>query len=536
MMKSDLVNHPMVVPGALEDRAYQRTISEHAARENLLVVLPTGLGKTAIALRLIAEWAERDPRHSALFLAPTRPLVEQHAKTIRQSLRLPEPVVLTGTLTPGRRHGLVSPPQVVVATPQVIRNDIASGALDIGLFSLVVFDEAHRAVGNYPYVDIASAFKNVTGGRTLGITASPGSRIERLREVMEHLGVATTGLEVRDGSEPDVLPYLFGIKVEPVYVDRPKALSDVSGLLKHALENHVSALGQYYRLPVPVTTSKKSILDAGNALVALKERLRATGEDVPRGLWQAQVQMAVAMKISHALELIDTQGVDSLQHYLERMKAPEKRRSTSTRAFLGDDDVRGAMELLDRARTEHPKVAKTVELVRDELILREGSKVIVFAHFRDMAELLTRKLTEIGDPLIRPARFVGQATRSASDEGLKQKQQVALLEDFRSGKINCLVATSVAEEGLDVPSTDLVIFYEPVSSEIRTIQRRGRTGRSRAGKVVVLLTRGTQDVSAHFSSRGKEWKMKRLIEELKGTGSPNPQSRGKGQTHLDSFS
>lgn len=534
-MKPVYVTHPRIIPDKLEERIYQRVISEHAIKENVLVVLPTGLGKTAIALRAMAEWVEMNPDRAMLFLAPTRPLVEQHAKTIEAILNLPPPVVLTGTLSPGKRKGLFTPPQVVVATPQVIRNDLATGALSIDLFSLVVFDEAHRAVGDYPYVDIATAFKEVKGGRTIGITASPGSRVERVKEVMGNIGVLPSGLEVRDGNESDVLPYRFGIAVEPVYVENPKAIGEISGALKRALERRVAALGRYVRLPPGNEISKRTLLDAGRGLQTQIARLKASGEGVPNDFWQASRHQAVAMKLSYAIDLIETQGVDSLERYLERLRTPEKRRSPSTGNFLGDPEVKRAITLLSSIKTEHPKMGKVVELVRAELTSRADAKVIVFAHYRDMAELLVERLDSLADPRIRPVRFVGQATRGVSDKGLKQKEQVVILDDFRKGSFNCLVATSVAEEGLDVPDTDLVIFYEPVPSEIRTIQRRGRTGRSRAGKVIVLLTRGTKDVAAHFSSRGKEWKMKRMIEELKGSFVREKPSRPRSQLLLDNF-
>ena len=83
-----------------------------------------------------------------------------------------------------------------------------------------------------------------------------------------------------------------------------------------------------------------------------------------------------------------------------------------------------------------------------------------------------------------------------------------MVEKFKKGEYNVLVATSVAEEGLDIPATDMVIFYEPVPSEIRSIQRRGRTGRARIGKVVILTIKGTRDIAYLWSSRNKEKKMK----------------------------
>lgn len=530
---SDFVKHPKIVLSSLEERKYQRAISAHAVKENLLVVLPTGLGKTAIALRVAAQYLLESPSKAVLLMAPTRPLVEQHADTVKRVINAPLPLVLTGTTQPGRRHFMDIAGRIVVATPQVIANDIRAGTFEPDAISLAVFDEAHRTRGNYPYVAISRSFSEVKGVRVLGITASPGNNVVKVREIMGHLGVEPTGLEVRDGSEEDVLPYLHGIHVDPLYVDAPAELQRASLLLKKALERHAEALRQAGLMQRADFVNRRDLLEAGKRLHSSISLKKASGESVSPGLWQAVATQSVAMKLTHAIELVETQGVESLSKYLERMRSPEKLRALSTRQFFKDGDVMEAVSLLDAARSDHPKLAKAVELVKDQLKWVEGSRVILFAHYRDTADALVQRLRALNDREVRPARFVGQASKGASDAGLTQKEQGVLLDDFRSGKINCLVATSVAEEGLDIPETDLVVFYEPVPSEIRTIQRRGRTGRGKAGKVVVLLTRGTQDVASHYSAKGKEARMKRMIENLKGSMMGQTGPHGDRQTNLE---
>jgi Fanconi anemia group M protein len=117
-------------------------------------------------------------------------------------------------------------------------------------------------------------------------------------------------------------------------------------------------------------------------------------------------------------------------------------------------------------------------------------------------------------PGAKAVRFVGQASKR-EDIGLSQDEQKQIIEDFRNKEYNFLVCTSVGEEGLDIPSVDMVVFYEPVPSEIRKIQREGRTGRKRAGKVVVLITKNTMDESRYWASHYKQKRMRKALEDMK---------------------
>ena len=221
----ETVAHPRLRPGVLEDRRYQASIAEAATAANTLAVLPTGLGKTTIALRLIAEYLRRFPTCSILFLAPTRPLVVQHADSVRRAILGPAPVVLTGAVGPGERADLLHPPQVIVATPQVIGNDLATDRFPLDTISLIVFDEAHRARGDYPYVAIARANAAGPQARVLAMTASPGSRLDTIREVWRNLGIAH--FEYRTVADADVRPYVHDVPFESEVVKVP---AEVQGL------------------------------------------------------------------------------------------------------------------------------------------------------------------------------------------------------------------------------------------------------------------------------------------------------------------
>lgn len=503
-----MVEAPGIRPDTLEDREYQSRIVASAAEANTLVVLPTGLGKTAIALRLIARARARDPGRSVLFLAPTRPLVVQHARSLEANLVGPAPTVLTGTVAPGRRWADTAGPGVIVATPQVIGNDLAHGLLDLERFSLIVFDEAHRAVGDYPYVAIGRANRAGPRARVLAMTASPGARRERIREIWTNLDIAQ--FEYRTADDPDVRPYVHGTVVEQLPVQMPAEVQELVVRVRAAVAGVAQEMYRGGLLPGP-EANRRELLALGERLHGQLAAHRRSGESVPGPVWSAVTLQAVAMKAVHALELIESQGVESLRSYLERQA--RARPSPAQRQFLADPEIRAVRDRLDRSSAEHPKVEAAVRVVREEIARQPGARVLLFTQYRRTADVLLAELARHPEAGIRAERFVGQADHEG-DPGLSQREQIAALDRFRSGEANCLVATSVAEEGLDIPATDLVVFYEPVPDVIRTIQRRGRTGRSRIGRAVVLVAQGTRDEALYRSSHSRERRMRELLEEV----------------------
>jgi len=497
------VTHELLRRGAVEERAYQVNIARACLERSTLVVLPTGMGKTVIAAMVIAEVLRRKGG-KVLFLAPTKPLVEQHAASLRNMLVLDRIALFTGEATsPEERELLWRENKIVVSTPQVIRNDVRAERISLDDVSLVVFDEAHRAVGDYAYVDVAAAYKEVPGRLVLGMTASPGSSAEKILEVCGNLGI--TAVEIRTEYDPDVVPYLHGLEVQRIPVEAPDVSKEIRTLLQVVLEEQVERLKKIGFLAGKPKVSLKDLLAAGDEA---RKRLDSGVRD--GRLYGAMTAQAIAMKANHAMELAETQGLGSLRSYFDKMEAETK--SKADVQFLKHAMVQEAIKLARESDVEHPKLAKTGWVVREQFMKKPDSKVIVFAHYRETADRVTQELSRI--PGLRPVRFVGQASHG-KDIGLSQKEQVEILEKFKAGEVNVIVATSIGEEGLDIPQVDLVVFYEPVPSEIRTIQRRGRTGRSAAGRVVMLVTTDTRDEAYFYSARRKERKMHQELDRLR---------------------
>jgi Fanconi anemia group M protein len=329
--------------------------------------------------------------------------------------------------------------------------------------------------------------------------------------VWQNLGIQR--FEHRGPTDPDVVPYTHAIRVEPIEVPVPTEVRHLGMLLKTVVRRQVEALQRLGHATAP-EISRRELLEIGKLLDRQIAAARSRGEPAPGSVWGARTAQAIAMKSNHAVELVETQGVEALRQYLARQhQEGDQRRSPALRGFLADPDVVEVERRLSSLHLEHPKVATAVRLVAEELHGTPGAKVIVFTQYRQTAEQLVKELDKLSDPSVRAVRFVGQASHG-SDEGLSQKSQSEILDRFRAGTINCLVATSVAEEGLDIPSTDLVVLYEPVPDEIRTIQRRGRTGRARAGRALVLIASGTRDEGMFRTALAKERRMHEMLEQV----------------------
>ena len=500
----------MLRSGTVRALPFQIDLARIGLDSDLLVVLPTGLGKTVIAALVAAEVLRRSPK-KVLFLAPTRPLVQQHADSFGRWLRPFRAARFTGTVRRPLREGGWESADLVFATPEIVQNDLASDRYSLQDVDLVVFDEAHHAVGKYAYVAIAQRYRTDRGpdGRVLGLTASPGGRDERIEEVVAALGVQR--IEARSREDEGVREYVQPVTVDYRWVDLAPAAARIRDGLEsasRATARKLQKMGYLRKKPI----ASLSVKD----LIALRAEIFARPGPMVRRFGPLYHQL-VLLHLHHAQERLETQGIEPFVQYLDRLAAKEKP-SRGDLAVLKLPEIVQAREQADtflRATREpsHPKLDALVDLVHEVLDVAavRPRRILVFAQYRDTIQTIQSTLERHGWTV---GRFVGQATRDAEDRGMNQREQARMLTGFREGRFPILVASSVAEEGLDVPDVDLVVFFESVPSEIRAIQRRGRTGRSSLGRVVVLLTRATRDVRYQAAEVRREKAMQRIVRRL----------------------
>lgn len=514
--------------GRIEPREYQISLFKDAIDRNTLIVLPTGLGKTIIAA-MVAEYVLKQRNEKVIFLAPTRPLITQHYETMKKLLDLKDDEIskFTGEVDNEDRLLKWVTSRVVISTPQVVLNDMRNGLLNIASYGLIVFDEAHRASGNYAYVDIARNFLDARHRLILGITASPGGDREKLDEINRVLGIEA--VRIKTENDPDVQKYMGGIDLKVTNLKLPPEIKELADLLRIVIDEIAGKM----RAAGIFRQGRFSRSEVAQKIGEVIQRAK-NGE---KNLFATVTYMSAAIRIDYLLEYLESQGVEIANDYVNEILNSDEKTLRKTASIVSKipefNSFLVRLKDLSEQHLENTKMKAVLEMCEKQVSENPDSRVIVFTHFRKTSDLLTSYLRE-KSALLRPIRFIGQAGKSG-DEGLKQKDQDLILQKFRNNIFNVLVATSVAEEGLDIPATDLVIFFEPVPSEIRSIQRRGRTGRTHAGTVRILMYEGTRDAGYYFSSLRKETKMKKNIQKIQDV-QPEPERKRPGPNpSLDDF-
>jgi Fanconi anemia group M protein len=516
------VEHPVIWNRSIELRSYQKNIADSAQRRNTMVILPTALGKTVISLLVCADmlYNYRDKR--ILVMAPTRPLVSQHMKYFSSVLKISEENIasVTGKILPYARRAVWDRTDIrlMFATPEVVKNDLEEGRLNLKDFGLLVFDEAHRAMKEYAYTSIAKEYiKQSSCPYILAMTASPGAERKRIQEVCNNLFIEH--IEYRSEDDPDVKPYVNAIDVKWEWLNLPEEFRYIVSILRSMLEEKIKWLIRNGLILRGIKwIFKKDLIELGEAL---RYKLELTMEEQRGLLYIAILNQSSALTLMYCVELIESQGSYSLKDFLDRI---DEDGSNAHTFLLKDPRMMEIKTLVEGIVKEHPKILHLLQLIKDHH--HHGhhlssinnarnspnlkSKILVFTQYRDTAKHIVEVL-EKND--IKTSRFVGQAKR-IGDEGMKQDEQAEVLESFRNSDFDVLVATSIAEEGLDIPEVDLVIFYEPISSEIRYIQRRGRAGRKTSGSVIILATKDTIDMRHLYASKMRVEKMTNSLNNI----------------------
>ena len=501
---STSLRHDGLQEGVVEARAYQLEAVDVALSSSTLLVLPTAAGKTAVAWMAIAEMLGRT-NGWALMIAPTAALVKQHLDDLELVFDKDstKPISMSGAIPPSKREGMWNKGRLVVSTPQVVRNDVNRGLLDLSDCCLLIIDEAHHSTGERAEAQVADLYLELANEPLiLGMTASPGSNTEKVQEICNRLRVGR--IHLRTSEDNMLSEHLANLDIEELKVRVPDEIRELAEPLVRWQESIVERERRLGRYVMPGAVTHRGL---ANAMERANLAVRRGQADA----YGSMSRIGLAMSLHHLINHLLCQGLAAAKEFLDRKETGEDAEKKNTRNLLRDSRIRSLRDSLAEMPESHSKVGAVRRLVRERIRRDPESRIIVFATYRDTVNALETALLNLKD--VRPIQFIGQSKR-ASGAGLTPKQQVERIESFRAGEGNVLIATSVGEEGLDIPTADLVIFYEPVASEIRTIQRRGRTGRQRDGDVVVLIAEDTRDEGARAAALRREQNMHRAVARV----------------------
>ncbi|HEX5905011.1 MAG TPA: helicase-related protein [Candidatus Nitrosocosmicus sp.] len=546
-MVQEYFSHPLLRKNSLAFRQYQQDIVLKSLYRNSLVVIPTSLGKTIIALLICLDILLNWKNSKILILAPTRPLVFQHFNLFKKYTPLVNQcVALTGKIAPEIRKVLwgSSGIRVYFATPELVNNDLCNNFLKKDDFYLIVYDEAHRAVKDYSYTRISSQFYNSADKNNsplvLGLSASPGYTEDKIKEICANLFIEQ--IVSKEERDDDVFPYVYDTAIEYHRVVLDNYHLEISAILTSMIHDNVNWL-----IKNKLLKKKRANSVYKKDLLSLRDYITSNLDPNNPNLFliTALRYQSLSMILLYCRDLIESQGAFALRKFLNNSK--ENSSKSYNHLFL-DTRLQRIQEILnENIYQTAPKLTKLLLIIKqflksevtnvfdnkknkspsefsqnntinssieETLSIAQSissiaqKKVLVFSQYRDTLEEIIVFLEENG---IQCRGFYGQSSRNGT-KGLTQDKQLSILDDFREGKFPILVATSVAEEGLNIPNVDLVLFYEPVPSEIRFIQRKGRTGRFSNGKVVILVSEDSIDIKYLEASKRKLFKMQSSLQ------------------------
>lgn len=506
-------------------RDYQFNITQKALFHNMLVALPTGLGKTFIAATVMLNWFRWTQDAQIVFVAPTKPLVSQQVSACLNIAGIPRSQVtmLTGGASPGIRAEEWKSKRIFFMTPQTMVNDIKTGIADPKRIVLLVVDEAHRATGAYSYVEVVKQLGRFNNSfRVLALTATPGSTVETVQEVINGLNISR--VEIRTEESLDIREYVHARNIDLETFENSEEMEFCLDLLSRTLQPMVDQLKQlnayWQRDPLSLTAF-------GLTKARQQWMMSDAGRNASMGVKGMINQMFTLLaSVAHGLDLLKYHGIVPFYRHMIHFKSNDgKKPGKYLKQIVENEHFKKLLQHVDPWSKApdfigHPKLEYLKSVILNHFMdagegeeqpdgtTRTSTRVMIFVHFRDSAEEVTRVLKRY-DPMIRPHIFVGQSS-AKGHEGMNQKTQLDIINKFKNGTYNTLVATSIGEEGLDIGEVDRIVCYDSSASPIRMLQRMGRTGRKRAGNITLLVMKGKEEDS-YIKAKDNYEKMQQMI-------------------------
>ncbi|NXY45276.1 FANCM protein, partial [Ceuthmochares aereus] len=437
-----------------------------------------------------------------------------------------------GTQALNRRE-LWDTKRVFFLTPQIMVNDLSRGTCPADKIKCLVIDEAHKALGNHAYCQVVRELSKYTNQfRILALSATPGSDTKAVQQVISNLLIAQIEQCAEDSLE--IQPYSHERQVEKIIVPLGEELVEMQNTYIRVLETFAGRLikiGVLARRDIPSLTKYQIIL--------ARDQYRKNPSSRNVGIHQGIVEgdFALCISLYHGYELLLQMGARSLFIYLygimdgykglartknelgrneDFMNLYQQLRDkfSDTSLSSASGNVYKSETVLENKREfiyGHPKLRKLEEIVIEHFKSRKMECSVALNWKGEDLRLDIRKkffMLGVGRPWPRLPRAVVVAPslemlKARLDEAWSYLIQWEVVKRFREGGYNTLVSTCVGEEGLDIGEVDLIICFDAQKSPIRLVQRMGRTGRKRQGRIVVILAEGREERTYNQSQSNK---------------------------------
>ncbi|KXN82617.1 Dicer-like protein 1 [Leucoagaricus sp. SymC.cos] len=513
----------------LRPRKYQEEIFERAQKENVIAALNTGSGKTLIGLLLIKWISALESARDKLiiFLVPRVTLVDQQANYISENtpLRVSK---LSGALDIElsdrmRWRRRLEHCDVLVMTPQILVNMITHSLWGLQRVALLVFDECHHTRKNHPYNIIMREYFQIKAQKerpkVFGMTASP---IWNMKDPVGSLLTLEKNMDsiiigVREHTQELAVHTPRPSELINIYSMPPKEYDFHEPTLFHCLSTISPSTWDYIKIPWSnlVVRYDTTLYNLGPYCASLYLFLE---------VWHAVKRVQPELSVTNGLEMEDA-GVTSTKN---SRKVFPKEVAIIRDILAGYEGFFWVASSPNIVPTGVPTgwCSPKVIALRDILLefYTANFQAIVFVEQRQTAACLSKVLPAIPElkGKIRSAHLVGQGANIDGVSKTTDAYHGDAVNAFRAGKVNVLLATSVAEEGLNFPACDLVVRFDPLRHMVAYVQSRGRARNAASRFVVMIRENDLEALTLYQTLQAHEPEMNRAYQSRHGEADTTP--------------
>ncbi len=478
----------------LEPRAPQEKIVNFLTfdQKNYGFVFATSLGKTIIDVLAIDVFLQRG-LEKILIVVPSIELSKQIEEDFYYFRHFAQDeVIVLASISKTKRQKLYlqREAKIYISTPQNIENDLKNKIISPDFWQVIIFDEAHRAVGSYAYTYIASVCHPYA--KIIAQTATPwgGAKREEVKKALHIEDWYTVPAE-------EQLPWQLPIERKLVDIPLDEFWQTVWQTLKTQAaiywEELQELLGPYDQQNILPTTfrflTQKQIQQVGRLINSINDQM-------DKG--RAMHSFATLNKLIRLTRYLFQENFETAFSYFKELKNDSSR--AGKRVY--QDNYGLMLQINEHSKKNlHPKIKTLLDILQQE----SGKQIIIFHNLVQSIAATEKYLKTDG---LSSKFLIGKSHRALQ----KKKEADKVRQDFRDGKFKILQATQIGQEGLHFPGLEVIIFYGIPLTETAMAQAEGRIGRTNLNNKAYYLCFSELDKAFYYANL---YKIKNMLSDLK---------------------